>query len=489
LGCRVVTMELSVTKRIAKNMSWLFLGNSLNGLIYLALIVYVARVLGASAFGQYQFAQAFVLYLVMLVDNGLSLLGTREIARDRAQAGGIALNLLFVRAITALIIFVLACATLFVLPMTGELRLLIGATFLFIFYRALNTEWVFAGVELMEYIPLAKIIFSAGALLLTFWLVKGPQDLLRAPLSLAVSGLFSSIVFLIFLFGRKMPLQIKALAPATWWPLFWQALPLGASIFLVQIYSNLDTIMLGFMDRPEVVGYYNAAYRVLFVCIGLFGIWQNTAMPVMSHRITHDPEGARVFIKKFARITAMVFVPLSFLVYLLAPLIIGLAFGQQYAPAVSAIRLLICTLVPITLGSCYGVLILIPAGRYYDFMWATGAGAIVNIILNFILIPPFSMAGAAVATIFAELAAFLMVMYLTQRVMKINLLPEYFLPGLLAALAVMVYWLSTWLLATLPVNLTLAGAGLGFILTYASLLLVIERKFIFGFVKELTGKI
>jgi len=481
-------MEQSVTKRIAKNMSWLFFGNSLNGLIYLALIVYVARVLGASAFGLYQFAQAFVLYLVMLVDNGLSLLGTREIARDRAQAGVIALNLLFVRAITALIIFVLACATLFVLPMAGELRLLVGATFLFIFYRALNTEWVFAGVELMEYIPLAKIIFSGGALLLTFWLVKGPQDLLRAPLILAVSGLVSSIVFLIFLFGRKMPLQLKKLAPDTWGPLFWQALPLGASIFLVQIYSNLDTIMLGFMDRPEVVGYYSAAYRVLFVCIGLFGIWQNTAMPVMSHRITHDPEGARVFIKKFARITAMVFVPLSLLVYLLAPLIISFAFGHQYAPAVSTIRILIWTLLPITLGSCYGVLILIPAGRYYDFLWATGAGAIVNIILNFILIPPFSMAGAAVATISAELAAFLTVMYLTQRVMKINLLKEYFFPGLIALFALMVYWLLALVLAKLPGYMTMAGAGAGFVLSYVILLLLIERKYIFGFIKELISR-
>ncbi|MFA4884265.1 MAG: flippase [Desulfotomaculaceae bacterium] len=481
-------MEQSVTKRIAKNMSWLFFGNSLNGLIYLALIVYVARVLGASAFGLYQFAQAFVLYLVMLVDNGLSLLGTREIARDRAQAGVIALNLLFVRAITALIIFVLACATLFVLPMAGELRLLIGATFLFIFYRALNTEWVFAGVELMEYIPLAKIIFSGGALLLTFWLVKGPQDLLRAPIILAGSGLFSSLVFLLFLFGRKMPLRLKALAPVTWWPLFWQALPLGASIFLIQIYNNLDTIMLGFMDRPEVVGYYSAAYRVIFVCVGLFGIWQQTAMPVMSHRIVHDPEGAAVFIKKFARLTAMAFIPLTLLVYLIAPLIVGLAFGQQYAPAVAALRLLIWMVLPVTISSCYGVLILIPAGRYYDFMWAVAVGAVVNIIFNFILIPPFSMAGAAVATILAETSACIMTTYFTQRVMKLNLLKEYLLPGLLALLAVLVYWFLALCLVKLPAYLAMAGAGTGYILAYGGLLLLFERQYIFGFIKELKSR-
>lgn len=481
-------MEQSATKRIAKNMSWLFFGNGLNGLIYLVLIVYVARVLGASAFGLYQFAQAFVVYLVMLVDNGLSLLGTREIARERARAGTIALNFLVVRVITAAILFIIACAVLFVLPIERNLSLVIGATFLFIFYRALNIDWVFQGLEKMEYIPLAKIIFSAAALLLTFWLVKGAQDLLKVPVILAVSGVFSSLIFLFFLFVWIIPVRLKTLAPNTWWAIFWQGLPLGASIFLIQIYNNLDTIMLGFMDRPEVVGYYSAAYRILFVCLGLFVIWQQTALPVMSHRIVNDLESARMFIIKFARLTAMVFVPLCLLVFLTAPLLVGWAFGPQYSPAIGALRLLIWTLLPITIGSCYGVLVLIPAGRYYDFLLAAGVGATVNIIMNFLLIPSFSMIGAAVATILAEISGCLMAVYFTQRIMKINLFKEYLIPGLIALFSAIVFLLVTPLLARLSGYLPLIWAGSGFILSYVMLLLLIERRFIFDFIKEWSVK-
>jgi O-antigen/teichoic acid export membrane protein len=479
---------MSTTKRIAKNFSWLFIGNSLNGTLFFLLTIYLARVLGAAAFGLFQFAQAFVVYLVMLVDNGLSLLGTREIACDRERAGAIVLNILCIRAITSLAVFIIASAVLFFLPLTSELRLLFGASFLFIFYRALNTEWVFAGVELMEYIPLAKLLYTSGALLLIYWLVKGAPDLLKVPVVLAVSGLISSVVFILFLFGRLLPPRLADFAPATWGAIFWRALPLGASVFLMQIYYSLDTVMLGFMDRPEVVGYYNAAYRVVLVCIGLYAIWQQTAMPVMSHRLTANPAGAGVFIRKFARLTGLAFIPFCSLIYLTAPLIVDLLFGRQYAPAVTALRILIWTLLPLTISSCYSVLILIPAGRYYLFLTAVSAGALVNVLANLILIPLFSMTGAAAATVLADLASLLTGWYLARQVIKINLLREYFLPGLLTLCALPVYPLAERLLAKLPAPVGSAGAGLSFLLVYLLLLILVERGFLLGFLRELSIK-
>ncbi|MFA6548460.1 MAG: flippase [Candidatus Margulisiibacteriota bacterium] len=481
-------MEQSVTKRIAKNFSWLFIGNSLNGIIYLFFVVYIARVLGATAFGLFQFTQAFVVYLVMLVDNGLSMLGTREIARDRDRTAAITINFLAVRTILSFCIFVIAWLILAMMPIPNDLRLLFCATFLFIFYRALNTEWVFTGIELMASIPLAKIIFSGGALLLALWLVKGPADLISVPLILALSGFISSVFLLIYVFRCLLPIQLKQLAPSTWANIFWQALPLGASIFLIQINSNFDTIMLGFMDRPEVVGFYGVAYRIFFVCLGFFVIWQQTAIPVMSNRIANDLAAAKNFIKKFASLTAMGFVPVIIFVFLLAPAIVETAFGQQYLAAVGPLRILIWTIFPITLGSCYSVLILIPAGRYYEFLFSVGVSALFNIAMNFILIPSFSMIGAAIATACAELAGFMMAMYYARKIIEINLAREYWRPVLFASLSAILFLLTQRVLGMMPGYLQLTVAGIVYTVSYAILLFLYERKDIYGYVKEITNR-
>ena len=73
-------MTPSVTKTMARNFSWLTISQVVGrGLNFLAL-VYIARVLGAASFGLLSFVQAFVAYLILLVDVGLSTYGTKTIA-------------------------------------------------------------------------------------------------------------------------------------------------------------------------------------------------------------------------------------------------------------------------------------------------------------------------------------------------------------------------------------------------------------------------
>jgi len=141
-------MELSVTrKQIARNFSWLLAGNTASGLLNFFVIVYIARVLGATAFGLVQFAQAFLLYLVIIVDAGLSTYGTREIAREPSQAGQVSSNILLLRLLIAFLTFALSLLVCLFLPIPGTLRLLLIVTFLLVFYRAMSLDWVFQGLE------------------------------------------------------------------------------------------------------------------------------------------------------------------------------------------------------------------------------------------------------------------------------------------------------------------------------------------------------
>lgn len=460
---------------MAKNLSWLTAGNVLSGLLNFLAVIYIARTLGAANFGLLQFALAFLSYLALLVDSGLSMLGMREIARARHQAGGISLNLFLLRFLIALAVYLCAAAVLFALPLPGALRWLFLTVFLLLFNRALNADWAFQGLERMEFISLAKFAAAAGSLLFIFLLVRSPHDLARVPLVQAACGMAASTAVVAFLFRHLVRLDLKELTVSRWPKYLVTALPLGASLIMIQIYNNLDTIMLGFLSCREVVGYYNAAYQVFYVFVGLFYIWLSVAMPVMNRRINEDRPGAERFLAKYARLTALAFVPLIVFTFVAAGPLVRLVFGEAYAPASAALAILIWNLFSVVFGSIYGALILVPAGRFNQYFYAVLAGAVVNVVLNFMLIPPFSLYGAAFATLLAEAAAVGFALYYSRQVIPLPVIA-----GLSRALA---FSLAA-ALVFLAVDNLWAGAA-AFAAVYGAALLTLERKFVFDFVKEI----
>src|SRR3989339_756900 len=433
-------MSENITQRIARNFSWLIVGTTISGLANFALVMYLARVLGVAAFGILNFVLAFLSYLILFVDSGLSLLGTREIARRREAAGSLAVNILLVRFIIAVVVFALAVLLVILTPQSWEIKGLFILAFLFVFGRSLNTDWAFQGLETMKYIAWHRVLFSLSVLTLTAIFVHGPADLLLVPLMKFIPSLVLAGLFVLLIINVSPKDQPIGLTPKKWLHYWWQAVPLGASMILIQVYTNLDTIMLGFMDSAEVVGYYNAAYQVFFVLVGLFSLWQSTAIPVSTTNLAKDKNLAAGFITKYFRLTMLVVFPLVMGTFIAAPLIIKLLFGAAYQPASLALQLLIWILIPIAVGSTYGILILVPAGLYNQFLAAVMVGALVNVVLNFLLIPPYSFIGAAIATIMAEISAGTIALYFAGKVLKTSLMPFFVRPFLVTILAAAFAW-------------------------------------------------
>jgi O-antigen/teichoic acid export membrane protein len=181
-------------------------------------------------------------------------------------------------------------------------------------------------------------------------------------------------------------------------------------------------------------------------------------------------------------LTLLGFVPLALFVFLAAPLLINLIYGSEYQPAVLALRLLIWTIVPMAVGNTYGVLLLIPAGYYKQFFWGVAAGALGNIVLNFILIPHFSFAGAALATIMAEGLVAIVAIYFSRRITPVHFLKYLKAPVLVALCGLAAFALGSALGANLYLSCSL------YAIVCALLALLIEKKFILEFVAEIRVK-
>ncbi|OGC04057.1 hypothetical protein A2276_05510 [candidate division WOR-1 bacterium RIFOXYA12_FULL_43_27] len=462
----------NITKKMAKNFSWLSAGDIVGrGLNFFAMI-YIARVIGVAAFGLFNFAFAFFVYLELIVDSGLTILGTRDIASKKSHPEVISINIFLLRLSAAFFVFIVSTVILYLLPLTFTIRMLFVMTFLSIFYRALNSDWVFAGLEKMEFIAFSKILFGTLFLGMVILFIKSPEGFVFIPVLYFLSGMLTSLVFLVLLFSRFIAVRFKHLEPSNWWKYFLDAVPVGASLILVQIYHNLDTIMLGFMSDPEAVGYYNAAYKLFSAIVGFLLLWQATAFPVVSGKFVQGRVAAEDFLNKYIKLTFLALVPLIFMVIILSSAMVHLFFGSSYAPSVFALQILISSLILVALSGLYGHLVLIPSGMNMEFLWAVGFGAFVNIILNSFFIPYWDFVGAAFATILSEAVVVVILFYFVCRVIKINIVKNAFSSVLIS---IPVFCVISFF------NLPSVGFALLFLCLYLAVVWVLERNFIINF--------
>jgi O-antigen/teichoic acid export membrane protein len=480
-------MNTSTTKRAARNAFWIFWGVALGKILEFIAIIYLARKLTVSGFGLFSFAQAILIYLLLIVDGGLSYLGVKEIAKDKTVIPKFSVNIFALKLATAIATYSGVLLITVLLPLAAELKVLIALTCLMVFPRALSAEWIFQGIERMEYLGMAKFIQQLFFLLFVLAAVQSVNALLLVPLLQLLSAALVSAILLFILLKSYSALDWGGLRVAAWPGLLASSVSLGLSAIFIQVYYNLDTIMLGFMKSPEVVGWYSAAYKLFFVLLGTIGVAATTVFPIVCGKFAQGRETARPFLEKYFHLLLLLVIPAVVLGVMCAGPALRLVFGGGYLGGQLALQLLLLTLLTIAVSGIYGTLVLIPAGRNNEFMYSVGLGALCNIGLNFILIPIFSLNGAALATLITEIIVLGAFYYWARREIRLDL-PQY-LPRPIAASAIAflmsqalnVFWPLSgplYLLVTVPV----------FSLLYLGVLaLAGEQKFIIDFVTEVIG--
>ena len=176
------------------------------------------------------------------------------------------------------------------------------------------------------------------------------------------------------------------------------SLPLLLTGILSFVMTWADTLMLGYYKNSEVVGLYNAASPLA----KLIPIFLSSAsflyVPIASQ--LYAQEKIREMGRVYQILTKWVFLltlPIFSVMFLFPEATIGFFFGAKYVSAAPALRILALGFMFHTfLGLNGWSLIIVRESRFISF--STFIAAVFNIILNALLIPPYGMEGAAVAT-------------------------------------------------------------------------------------------
>lgn len=455
-------------QRILKNVASILGSEALVKLVSFLVTLYIARRLGTEALGKLSFALSFVAIFAVLADLGISRLTTRDLARDRASLLRFVPGAFALKALLALGTVVLLAAGSFLLGKEPETHVYVLVLLAWLLFDTLNLFFraVFTALEEMEYAGLLKAFEK-----LLFFLLFGAVLLMplegRRLLGIVILYPLASLATTLLgvrLLGLKNVRLGLAPDPETWRFLLARSWPFAGSLILASVYLYADTIMLSYMKGDAVTGLYNAAYKLFITLYSLQAMLAEVFFPTFSRLFAEDRQAFRVFGRRVARVLFGLTVPLATGAIVLAPAGVDLIYGGEYAGAVTSFRILALDLV-VRSGLTLAGAVLLVSDREQRFMGAIGMGALLNLVLNFLLIPPHGLDGAAVATVASEALVLLAMGLWALRIEALPWLQAFLLPLLASAGMALI-------LRFVPAD-NLAAAVAAGIASYAALLVLI----------------
>ncbi len=396
---------------------------AVSGVIFpLVSYPYVFRVLQPEGNGKVALATSVIAYFSMFAQLGIPTYGIRACAKvrdNREELSRTVHELLGINLVMVLAAYALLALAILAVPKLQEERTLYIVVSVTIFLNSIGMEWLYKALEQYTYITIRSIVFKVVALVAMFLLVKQEEDyVIYGGISIFAT---SASNILNFINARKY-IDIRGLSGRPLGPLRLNTLRhlkpvmvFFAMACAATIYTNLDAVMLGFMTTDADVGYYNAAVKIKVLLVSVVTALGAVLLPRSSWYVENGQmEGFRRITRKALQFVLLAASALSVYFILYAKECILVLSGEAYLPAVPAMQVIMPTVLLIGLTNLLGIQILVPLGKEKAVLQSEIAGAIVDLVLNLILIPQYRATGAAIGTLAAE-AVVLGVQYRTLR--------------------------------------------------------------------------
>jgi O-antigen/teichoic acid export membrane protein len=409
-----IKME-TTAKRVAKNTLWLFSQAIVGRLLSFILIIYLARKLGDLNFGKFSFANAFVQIFIIIADLGVSFLIIREVARDRENVDKYLSNGFFIKVILSLLTFGIIFILANILKCPSDTKVIIYLIGLCNILESLGNLFgsIFNAFEQMKYLFLTEIIEKVFLVLLCFIFLSVGYGLITVAFLYFLSGVLYLALNIILLLRNIGKLSFR-LDIGFALGLFRKSLPFALGGLLLMFYYYIDAVMLGKMKGEQVVGWYSAGYQ-LCIALGIISsVFLTAVFPVMSRLFESSIDSLRNVYEKCFKYLLALGIPISIGGVILGKRIIFLFYGNSYLHSVLPFQLIAAVIAFSYINSLLGYF-LTSVDRLNDKNMIFAISALINVALNFLLIPRYSYAGAAIATVASEILFCILCLSYTSR--------------------------------------------------------------------------
>ena len=411
----------------------------LNVIFPLISATYIARVIFANGVGEVSYAQNIVSYFTTSAALGIPNYGIREIAKARKstqQTSEIFFELLTMNAVSTTACIVAYFILIHFLPAFNSNIRMYYAVGLLLVFNYISVDWFYQGYEEYGYITKRSFIIKLVSLIAMFLFVRQENDAIAYALisSLATGG--NNVFNIIHLKKYNLETDFRKInIKRHLKPIF----IMFGSVIAVELYTMLDTTMIGILCDSSSVGYYTNSMKLIKLLIAVVTAIGGVLLPRLSQYYAEGKlNECEIIVNKVFRVMLFLFVPCEIGIILTSPLIMPVMFGDSFIPAVTTLKiaaLLICTL---GFSNLFGTQILLTFGEEKKLLCCTILGAVSNVIMNAILIPQYQQNGAAVASVISEILVTMMSFVFSYKYIKIHLTPGYILSVGLSSIAMAV---------------------------------------------------
>lgn len=463
---------------------------SLSSVVFpLITFPYISRTLLTKNVGKINFGNSVISYFSLVASLGISTYAIRECSKVRdnhEELSNTASQIFSINIISTLISYFALVVTLVVARPLDNYRELICIQSATILFTTLGADWINSAMEDFKSIAVRTIGMQLVSLALMFIFVKQPEDYVKYAVISVVASSGANIInifyrrkFCTIKFTIKMDIN-KHLSPII----------LMFSMILSQtIYTNSDTTILGLLRGDYEVGLYSTSVKIYRLINSMIASVSLVVMPQLSSGFAK---------KDYVEVNKLLKYSMNFIIVLGLPCIVGvnvialpiidLMAGPEFYGAATSLHILTITLAFSLIGGWFGNMTMIPAGREKVCLLSCCISALVNIIMNIILIPKYGLNAAASTTAIAEIVGVCIVSYYKDKEIRIDNLLEMIKAPIVGSIAIAIIALlvrsfinSNALICVITIILS--------VIIYSFILILMKNEFALSFLKPFIDKV
>lgn len=367
----------------------------------LALIsgILIARYLQPEQYGVYNYALAFISFFVAVSNLGSNQIFVKDFVQDPEHHQEIVSTAIALRLFSGISLSALASGISLIFIEDKTVQILVIIFSLQMVFRASEAiEFFFHSRMEFKWIACARNLAAGIA---TFLLVLAIIE----DRSIFVLAAISSIEFLVsllvlstiytkqnqfFRFSDISLSRLRRILKDSW--------PLIFSGIAITVYMRVDQLMISSMSGNAELGLYSAVVRLTEAfCLIPLAFIQSTFPKLIRLKEENEQEFYSALQNLYDRVSLMGYASILF-ASLFSKELLGVLYGDTYVKAAPILSLLIWSVVFMTLGTARGSF-MVTMNLTGLYLKTVAIASIINITLNYILIPKYGAFGAAAATV------------------------------------------------------------------------------------------
>lgn len=390
--------NLGLKQTIAKNVFWLGFSEVFAKFLKFFLLIYIARNLGPLEYGKFNFVLAFVGLISVFSELGIYKVITREFAKDSSKEKDFP-GLLGLKMILSVVYLALTIGFSFFATKDNIIRTVIYILGFEVLINGfvLNFYAFFRARQKMEYQAWGEMFYSlltTGFGLLALWFLPSVVNLSWAYLAASFLTLCGAVLF----FNFKIAKITVSFESAIWRDYLLLSWPIASSMILGSLLCNFDSVLMGFLGKMEAVGLYGSAQKILGFAAIPSSMLAAAFLPALSQFFSEKKEKLQKYFNYYFLAMTFPIFPLLLGGWLLSYNLIYLVYDPSFFGAVWALRLLLIGNVVSAMMTPFYSILFVCGWQKKNFI-ITFWGVLVNVILNLILVPLYSLNGAALASV------------------------------------------------------------------------------------------